>query len=65
MKRLSFFEYFDQDETFWFIAEDLHDKMWIYEGESSAIFNQVIPELYLLKDYYLVCKKFKWLFNEN
>ncbi|MFC7680785.1 DUF6756 family protein [Paenibacillus sp. GCM10028914] len=60
-----FFEYFDQDETIWFIAEDLHDKMWIYEGESSVIFNQVIPELYHLRDYYLVSKKYKWLFNEN
>lgn len=60
-----FFEYFDQDETIWFIAEDFRDKMWLYEGESNVIFHQVIPELYLLKDYYLVSKKFKWLFNEN
>ncbi|WP_394358360.1 DUF6756 family protein [Paenibacillus suaedae] len=30
-----YFEYFNQDEFIWFIAEDYDDKMWIYEGESK------------------------------
>lgn len=60
-----FFDYFKQDENIWFITEDLYDKMWVYEGESNTIFNQVIPELYQLKEYYLVSKKFTWLFCEN
>lgn len=59
------FEYFNQEEYIWFIAEDFNDKMWVYEGESKVIFNKVIPELFLLKEYYLVSKKYKWLYCEN
>ncbi len=33
------------------IPEDFNDKMWVYEGES--------------KEYYLVSKKYKWLYCEN
>jgi len=59
------FDYFIEDDHIWFIVEDIYDKMWIYEGESRLIFDQVIPELYQLKEYYLVSKKYKWIICED
>lgn len=54
-----------EDDDMFFIAEDLHDKMWIYEGRKSIIFDKIIPELYHLDEYFLVSKKYRWLVCED
>jgi len=53
-----------KDESFWFLVEDLYDKMWVYEGEKDVIL-QLIPELCHLNEYYLVSKKYQWLICED
>ncbi|MFC5405769.1 DUF6756 family protein [Cohnella soli] len=54
-----------KDEYVYFIVEDVYDKMWVYEGARNTIFNQVIPELYQLNEYFLVSKKYQWLICED
>ncbi|NUU78803.1 DUF6756 family protein [Paenibacillus xylanilyticus] len=54
-----------EDEYIWFLAEDVYDKIWIYEGNSKFIFEQVIPELCQLREYYLVSKKYHWIVCED
>jgi len=53
-----------EDDVFWFIVEDLNDKLWVYEGEKDIIF-ELIPELCHLNEYYLVSKKYQWLICED
>lgn len=53
-----------QDESIWFIAEDCYDKLWLYEGKTTAIL-QVIPQLCHLNEYYLISKKLQWLLCED
>lgn len=53
------------DEYIWFLVEDVYDKIWIYEGKSKYIIEQVIPELCQLREYYLVSKKYHWIVCED
>ncbi|OWA33553.1 hypothetical protein B9G55_19520 [Saccharibacillus sp. O16] len=54
-----------KEDRIWFLVEDFDEKIWVYEGQSACIFEQMIPELYQLKEYYLVSKKYEWLVCEN
>ncbi|MDE5834255.1 MAG: hypothetical protein K2H26_01895, partial [Ruminococcus sp.] len=48
-------EYSDNMECFCILAEG-----WVYEGKISAILN-VIPEVFMVTDYYIISKKFDWV----
>ncbi len=48
-------DYSDNMECFCILAEG-----WVYEGKISAILN-VIPEVSMMTDYYIISKKFDWV----
>ena len=50
-------------EHVWFIAEDIFDKMWLYEAKANLI-PKVLGETSGF-EYYIVSKKYNWLLCEN
>ena len=48
-------EYSDDMKCFCILAEG-----WVYEGKLSAMLN-VIPEVSMMTDYYIISKKFNWV----
>lgn len=47
------------------MVEDHAEKMWLYEGETAFILNELISNLSRLGEYYLISKKWDWILCEN
>lgn len=47
------------------MVEDHAEKMWLYEGETVFILNELIPNLSRLGEYYLISKRWDWILCEN